>query len=239
MRAERAVAQPRRGQLGLGQRQRPQLRGVAQARRLVVGPVERRVLCSCLDHHREPLPDADADRRDPPAAAAAAQLVHERAEDAHARRAQRVPDRDRAAVDVQPLRIQIPTRPGTPATAPRTPRSAPPPRCPPIRCPPAPAPGWPPRPARCRTRRGRPRTCRAPRSARAARGPPPRRPRRSPSSSAPAPSLSGDALPAVTVPSFANAGFSFASFSTDVSGRMPSSRACSSSPTGTGTTHES
>ena len=45
---------------------------------------------------------------------------------------------------------------------------------------------------------------------------------------------SGDALPAVTVPSFANAGFSVASFSTDESGRIPSSR--SSSTPGTGTT---
>ena len=67
---------------------------------------------------------------------------------------------------------------------------------------------------------------------------------------APAPSLSGDALPAVTVPSLENAGRSFASLSVTVpslenagrsfaslsaelSGRMPSSRSRSTSPTGT------
>jgi hypothetical protein len=58
-----------------------------------------------------------------------------------------------------------------------------------------------------------------------------------PISSAPAPSFSGDALPAVMVPP--NAGLSLPSFSTLVSGRMPSSRACSESSSGTGTTHGS
>ena len=57
-------------------------------------------------------------------------------------------------------------------------------------------------------------------------------------STAEAPSLSGDALPAVTVPcSLTNAGLSLASFSSDESARMPSSRARSTS--GTGTTQES
>ena len=55
----------------------------------------------------------------------------------------------------------------------------------------------------------------------------PRAPRRRPrrrSARRAAPSLSGDALPAVTVPSLTKAGLSLASFSSEVSARMPSSR---------------
>ena len=55
----------------------------------------------------------------------------------------------------------------------------------------------------------------------------------SPISTAPAPSLSGEALPAVTVPWAMNAGFSRASFSSVVSRRMFSSTARSVSGTGT------
>ena len=51
-------------------------------------------------------------------------------------------------------------------------------------------------------------------------------------STADAPSLSGEALPAVTVPSLTNAGLSLASFSSELSARMPSSRAKSVSATG-------
>ncbi len=58
-----------------------------------------------------------------------------------------------------------------------------------------------------------------------------------PISTADAPSLSGEALPAVTVPSFTNAGLSFASFSSEESARMPSSRV--SSVPGIGTTQSS
>ena len=58
--------------------------------------------------------------------------------------------------------------------------------------------------------------------------------RSSPSSTAAAPSFSGEALPAVTVPLTEKAGLSFASFSTLVSGRIPSSR--TSAVSGTGTT---
>src|SRR3954471_17778151 len=53
-----------------------------------------------LDDDRVPLPPAGADGRAALPAAAPAQLVHERAEDARARRADRVAERDRAAVDV-------------------------------------------------------------------------------------------------------------------------------------------
>ncbi len=75
------------------------------------------------------------------------------------------------------------------------------------------------RPRRCR------RTCRAAR--RRARAPSPREA----ITSAAAPSLIPDALPAVTVPPARNAGFSDASFSSVVSGRGCSSR--TTSPTGT------
>ena len=49
-------------------------------------------------------------------------------------------------------------------------------------------------------------------------------------STAAAPSVICDELPAVITPSGLNAGFSVASFSIDESGRMPSSCAISSSP---------
>ena len=58
-----------------------------------------------------------------------------------------------------------------------------------------------------------------------------------PTRTAAAPSLSGEALPAVTVPSCLNAGLSLASLSMLESGRMPSSR--SSSLPGTPTTQPS
>ena len=53
------------------------------------------------------------------------------------------------------------------------------------------------------------------------------------SSSAAAPSFSGDALPAVTDPSSRNAGFSLASFSSELSARIGSSRSSSTSGTPT------
>src|SRR5881392_2457172 len=53
-----------------------------------------------FDDDRVPLTSARADRRDAEAAATAAQLVHERAENARARGADRVAERNRAAVDV-------------------------------------------------------------------------------------------------------------------------------------------
>jgi hypothetical protein len=54
-----------------------------------------------LDHRRQALPDADAHRRHAVAAAAAAELVGERADQAGARASERVAQRDRATVDVQ------------------------------------------------------------------------------------------------------------------------------------------
>src|SRR3954471_16241457 len=60
---------------------------------------------SNLDDHGVALAAARADRRAAVAAAATAQLVHERAEDAGARSADRVADGDGAAVDVDPLLV--------------------------------------------------------------------------------------------------------------------------------------
>ena len=89
----------------------------------------------------------------------------------------------------------------------------------------------PPGPGRCPSRAGRRRRPRCRRTSRAAR----RRASRARSSdaitSAAAPSLIPDELPAVTVPPARNAGFSAASFSSVVSGRGCSSR--TTSPTGT------
>src|SRR3954451_1539887 len=59
-----------------------------------------------LDDAGEALADPDAEHGQAVAAAAAAQLVRERAEQAGARAAERVGDRDRAAVDVQLVVVQ-------------------------------------------------------------------------------------------------------------------------------------
>src|SRR5205085_8897256 len=59
-----------------------------------------RLLAVDAQDDRVALPAARADRRDAEAAAATAQLVDEDAEDAGARGADRVAERDRAAVDV-------------------------------------------------------------------------------------------------------------------------------------------
>src|SRR5215213_2102232 len=60
---------------------------------------------SDLDDHGVALAAARADRRAAVAAAAAAQLVHERGEDPRARGADRVADGDRAAVDIHALLV--------------------------------------------------------------------------------------------------------------------------------------
>src|SRR6516165_9194951 len=72
------------------------LRSVAAA---ATGPT------SDAHHDRVALRPAGADRGAADAAAAAAQLVHERGENAGARRADRVSERDGAAVDVDPLLV--------------------------------------------------------------------------------------------------------------------------------------
>ena len=78
----------------------------------------------------------------------------------------------------------------------------------PSRCRRARAPCWPPRPARCRRRPDRRRGRRSRRRGRAGRGRAARPARSSPSSSMLAPSMSGEELPAVTVPPSTNAGAS-------------------------------
>src|SRR3954468_18906731 len=57
------------------------------------------------EDHRVALPAARADRRAAQPAAAAAQLVHERAEDARARRADGMAERDGATVDVDAVLV--------------------------------------------------------------------------------------------------------------------------------------
>src|SRR3954454_10782735 len=76
-------------------RGRPSLTGCSLK---VLGPVD-------LDHDRVALAAAGADRGDAEAAAAAAQLVDEGADDASAGGADRVPEGDRAAVDVDLLLV--------------------------------------------------------------------------------------------------------------------------------------
>ena len=58
-----------------------------------------------LDHDRVALPAARADRGQAAPAAAPAQLVHERADEARAGGADGMPERDRAAVDVDALGV--------------------------------------------------------------------------------------------------------------------------------------
>ena len=79
-------------------------------------------------------------------------------------------------------------------------------------------------------------TANVPRPAIRASGSRPAAPASLATSTAEAPSLSGEALPAVTVPSLTKAGLSLASFSSVESARMPSSRA---KLLRTGTTHGS
>ena len=113
--AEPVLAEDRRGRLGQPLRERDQrLLRVPQPRRLVARVVERgmrRVVAGRsshgLQHDREALADADADRRDAVLPAVGLERVGERAEDAPAGRAERVADRDRAAVDVDLLGVEV------------------------------------------------------------------------------------------------------------------------------------
>ena len=186
-----------------------------------------------MQHHGEALADADADRRDAVAAAAAAQLVRQRAEDPRAGGAEWMPDRDRASIDVDALRIEV----GPLSNARErlsgeglveldhfhiTPRDT-----------------------RARERRVRGLHGRDPEDVRidgvrpAGDDPGERLPGIClvGEDEGTGTVLSGDELPAVTVPSFTKAGLSFASFSSELSGRTLSSR--SSSVPGTGMTHSS
>ena len=119
-------------------------------------------------------------------------------------------ERDGPAVDVQPIGRDRPARPGRPAPGPRTPRSAPPGRCRRASARPASAPSARPAPGRCRrARAARPRWRRR-RSAPAASARGRARTRPDTSTTAAAPSLVCDELPAVTVPAAWNAGASLA-----------------------------
>ena len=156
-----------------------------------------------FEHHRQALADADADRGDAVAAAAA------RAARGRARPRIRAPDAPSGwpiaiappstltllGVELRPLGqagqrlrgerlVELDDVDVVPADAGA--RAAP--------C-------WPPRPARCRTRRGRRRARARDDDPRQRLAPSRAPPASSPISSAPAPSLSGEELPAVTVPS--------------------------------------
>ena len=64
-------------------------------------------LCQiALDEHRAAEPAADADRRHAALAAGPLEHVQHVQHDARARRADRVADRDRAAVDVEPVLVE-------------------------------------------------------------------------------------------------------------------------------------
>src|SRR5437867_8145847 len=67
---------------------------------------------SDVDQERVALAAAGADRGEAETAAVAAQVVHHRAEDPAAARADRMPERDGAAVDVRGLRVGAEHREG-------------------------------------------------------------------------------------------------------------------------------
>ena len=173
-------------------------------------------------HHRDPLSDADAHRRQPPAAAAPAQLVRQRGQQPRAGVAERVPERDRAAVDVDDRRVELLPL-GQAGERLRRERLVELDRG---EVAPADA-GALQRLAR-RLDGADAVELRLDGAGGAARDPRQRRrPPSAESSSAEAPSFIGDELPAVTVPSLRNTGFSVASFSSVVSARMFSSRSSS------------
>src|SRR5262245_9837102 len=63
-------------------------------------------LVDALDDRRDALAAADAQRREPALPAALAQLVSEGQREAGARRAERMPERDRAAVHIRSLAVE-------------------------------------------------------------------------------------------------------------------------------------
>src|SRR5688500_16157156 len=68
---------------------------------------ERTCELNPLDDHRNPLPAADARGSQPVALLAAAQLVQDREHETRAGRAERMAERDRAAVDVELLHVEV------------------------------------------------------------------------------------------------------------------------------------
>ena len=75
-----------------------------------------------LDDHRDALAAADAGRGDAVALAAAPQLEHQRQQQPRAGGAERMAERDRAAVDVGPVAVEAELLLARPGTAARTPR---------------------------------------------------------------------------------------------------------------------
>ena len=177
-----------------------------------------------LQHHRQALPDPDADRGHAPALAGLGQPPGQGAEDPAARRAERVAHGDRPALGVDDLGIDLPgVDAGQGLDRERLveldrgdvrPADA--------------GPGQGPvgRLDRCETEVLRGRGPRLPgrRSAPGVPGRPARPPCSEPTSTAEAPSLSGDAFPAVMVPPGRKTGLRADSAADDASARMPSSR---------------
>src|SRR6266511_4901970 len=83
------------------------LRRVARPRSRQPTPILACSRSSDLEQKGVALPAAGADRREPEAAAVAAELVDHRAEDTGARGADRMAEGDSAAVDVHLLRIGV------------------------------------------------------------------------------------------------------------------------------------
>ena len=152
------------------------------------------------------------------------QRVDQRRQHARAAGADRMAERDRSAVDVDLRRIESAARGSRRPTAPQTPRSTRTDRCRAIVRPGARrAPCGPPAPGRSPSPSDRRRSTRTPGCARAACVPTAVAFAAVATTSAAAPSLMPDALPAVTVPSFLNAGFRAGEFSAVVPGRGYSS----------------
>src|SRR5215831_5871923 len=81
---------------------------------VVSADVIRGVSSLTFNDHREPHSTGGAHRHEPELSTAASQLVEQRRRYARTRRAERVPDRDRAAHDVQPRTIHLAHRLGEP-----------------------------------------------------------------------------------------------------------------------------
>ena len=109
---------------------------------------------STLEQRRLALPDADAQGREAVATAAAAQLVQQRDHEPRAAHPERVPERDRAAVDVDALGVDAELADDGDASATRRPRSARPGRSRRSRRRCARAAAAPPAPGRCPSPRG-------------------------------------------------------------------------------------
>ena len=86
--------------------------------------LRRRPRVGALEERRDALADADAQRREPVATVAAAQLVQQRDDEPRAAHPERMAERDRAAVDVHLLLVEAELADRRRGSATRRPRSA-------------------------------------------------------------------------------------------------------------------